>query len=75
MRKEYELTKEEFAEIVKINKKGGDPVIYITGGQPIGFTLQEKINMYWDTLAKKYGFDKDTVQGITNTKFSAEETE
>jgi len=75
MRKEFELTKREFNEIIKINKEGGDPVMFISGGTPIGRSLTEKINDYWDVLAKKHGFRRDTVEGITNTKFSAEVVE
>jgi len=72
MRKEFELSKEEFDEIVEINKEGGDPVMFLSGGIPLGRSLQQKINDYWDRLGEKYKFQRDTVQGITNTKFSAE---
>ena len=72
MRKEFELSKEEFDEIVRINREGGDPVMFLSGGIPLGRSLQQKINDYWNRLGEKHGFLRDTVQGITNTKFSAE---
>ena len=57
MRKEFEMTQEEMDEIIAINKEGGDPVMYLSGGTPMGLTLQEKINDYWEKLGNKYGFD------------------
>lgn len=45
MKTKFTLTQEQFNEIVKINKEGGDPVMYISGGTPIGRSLQEKINL------------------------------
>lgn len=79
MSKEFELTDEQFEEIMKINKEGGDRVMYITGGQPLGTgkggafrSLQDKINDYWDKLAAELGFNKDTIKPVTNRKFLAE---
>lgn len=79
MRKEFELTDEQFNEILKINKEGSDRVMYISGGQPLGsgsggsfMSLQEKINAYWEKLGAELGFDWETIQGITDRKFSAE---
>lgn len=63
MKKEFEMTCAEMDEIIAINKAGGDPVMYVGGGIPIGRTLQEKINQYWETLGKKYGFKPMTAEG------------
>jgi hypothetical protein len=63
MRKEFEMTQEEMDKIISINKEGGDPVMYLSGGTPIGRSLQEKINDYWKELGNKYGFEPMTVQG------------
>ena len=56
MRVEFKITEEEYQEILEINKKGSDPVMYLSGGIPLGRSLQEKINDYWKTLGLKYGF-------------------
>lgn len=61
-RKEYQLQQAEMDKILSINKEGGDPVIYLSGGVPMGRSLQEKINDYWETLGEKYGFKSTTVQ-------------
>jgi len=44
----------------------------ISDGTPIGRSLQEKINDFWDELAKEKGFDKSTIQPIDNRNFYAE---
>lgn len=71
MRKEFELSDEQFAEIVKINKEGGDPVMFLSGGKPMGKSLQEKINDYWIKLERELGFDRFTIEPITKRKFTA----
>ncbi len=74
--KNFKLTDEEFAEIVAINKEGGDPVMYLSGGTPMGRSLAEKVNFYWEGLGRKRGFDPTTVQaGSSDKYFSAEEVE
>lgn len=70
-RKKYTLTKEQFEEILKINKEGSDPVMYLSGGIPTGKSLQEKINDYWENLGKELGFDWKTIEPIDNTNFYA----
>ena len=71
--KSYKLTKKEMAQIVKINKKGGDPLMYLSGGIPMGRSLQEKINDFWKDLGKKKCFDWKTIKPIDNFNFKAEE--
>lgn len=66
--KEFKMTQEEMDKILSINKEGGDPVTYLSGGKPMGKSLQEKINDYWKELGKKYGFQWDTVTGPGSTK-------
>lgn len=63
MKKEFEMTQEEMDNIIAINKEGGDPVMYLSGGIPMGRSLQEKINDYWEILGKKYGFDPLSAEG------------
>ena len=60
MRQEFEMTQEEMDNIIAINKGGGDPVMFLSGGTPMGSSLQEKINQYWGILGNKYGFKKMT---------------
>lgn len=77
MIKEYQLTEEEFDKILAINKEGGDPVMFLSGGTPLGQSLTEKINDYWKQLGAKYNFDWTTVKsnGKGNLYFDALSTE
>jgi len=76
MRQEFEMTQEEMDNIIAINKGGGDPVMFLSGGTPMGSSLQEKINQYWQILGNKYGFKPMTVEGSSKGKlfFIAEPT-
>lgn len=63
MKQEFEITREEMDNIITINKGGGDPVMFLSGGTPMGSSLQEKINQYWLILSNKYGFEQMSVEG------------
>lgn len=69
--KKFTLSDAQFEKIVRINKEGGDPVMYLSGGQRIGRSLQEKINDYWKIIGKEMGFDYTTVEPIDNINFYA----
>ncbi len=71
-KQKFTLTEEQFQKIIAINKEGGDPVMYLSGGTPIGRSLREKINAYWDELSKEFGFDWETIEAIDNYNFYAE---
>lgn len=58
--------------IKEINKQGSDPVMYLSGGQPMGQSLQEKINDYWKVLGREMNFDWTTIEPIDNYNFYAE---
>jgi len=68
MKKVFEMTQEEMDNIIAINNDGGDPVMFLSGGTPMGRSLQEKINQYWDILGKKYGFLPEAVEGSSKGK-------
>lgn len=68
MRQEFEMTQEEMDNIIAINKGGADPVMFLSGGTPMGSSLQEKINQYWEILGNKYGFKPMTVEGSSKGK-------
>jgi hypothetical protein len=68
MKQEFEMTQEEMDNIIAINKGGGDPVMFLSGGTPMGSSLQEKINQYWEILGNKYGFKQMTVEGSSKGK-------
>ena len=76
MRQEFEMTQEEMDNIIAINKGGGDPVMFLSGGTPMGSSLKEKINQYWGILGDKYGFKPMTVEGSSKGElfFIAEAT-
>jgi hypothetical protein len=68
MKQEFEMTQEEMDNIIAINKGGGDPIMFLSGGIPMGSSLQEKINQYWKILGNKYGFKPMTVEGSSKGK-------
>ena len=68
MKQEFEMTQSEMDNIIAINKGGGDPVMFLSGGKPMGSSLQEKINQYWEILGDKYGFKTMTVEGSSKGK-------
>jgi hypothetical protein len=68
MKQEFQMTQEEMDNIIAINRGGGDPVMFLSGGVPMGQSLQEKINQYWDILGNKYGFEHMTVEGSARGK-------
>jgi DNA-binding XRE family transcriptional regulator len=68
MNQEFEMTQEEMDNIIAINKGGGDPVMFLSGGVPMGSSLQEKINQYWVILGNKYGFKPMTAKGSSKGK-------
>lgn len=76
MKQEFQMEQSEMDNILAINKGGGDPVMFLGGGTPMGSSLQEKINQYWDILGNKYGFKPLTVEGSARGKlfFLAEPT-
>lgn len=70
------MTQQEMDNIIQINKDGGDPVMFLSGGTPMGSSLQEKVNRYWEILGNQYGFRPLTVEGSSRGKlfFLAEPT-
>jgi len=68
MKQEFEMTQEEMDHIVAINKGGGDPVMFLSGGVAMGSSLQEKINQYWAILGNKYGFKPLNVEPSSKGK-------
>lgn len=70
-KKRYRLSDQQFQKIVNINRSGSDPVMYLGGGIPMGSSLQEKINEYWDYLGRVMGFDPKTVDPINDREFYA----
>ncbi len=68
MKQEFEMTQEEMDNIIAINNGGGDPVMFLSGGTPMGSSLQEKINQYWKILSDKYGFKQMTVEASSSAR-------
>lgn len=71
MKTKYTLTQAQMDKIIAINKEGGDPVMYLSGGVPMGRSLQEKINDLWKELGAEMGFVVDTIEPIDNFNFYA----
>lgn len=60
MRKEFKLTEDELKEILNASK----PVPYMVFGGRGPMSPQEKANIVWRSLAKKYGFKLMTVKPV-----------
>ena len=75
MRKEFEMTLEDLQELLEAMKPR--PLLYLSGGIPMGRTQQERANDAWKALGKKMGFDGMTVKptGKGDRFFSAEVVE
>lgn len=75
-RTNYEMTEDDLAKLLDAMKQ--TPVMFITGGIPIGGSTQENANRAWQSLGEKMGFDYMTVQPISgkgNRFFTAIPTE
>jgi hypothetical protein len=59
-RTNYEMTEEDLNAILEACKP--TPVMYLSGGVPMGGSPQEKANLAWEKLGKRMGFDYMTVQ-------------
>lgn len=60
MRREYELTDEQFRRIYDASKP--TPVMYLSGGVPMFRSQQENANDAWQRLADELGFDWESVR-------------
>jgi hypothetical protein len=60
MRKEFELTEEQFNSLLDASKPV--PAMFLSGGTPMFGTPQGNANLAWQTLAKILGFIWDTVE-------------
>ena len=76
MRKEYEMTDEQKARIIEAGKP--IPVLFMSGGVPMGVGQQENANNAWKQLGRELGFDYLTVvpiSGKSDKFFTAEATQ
>lgn len=60
MRKEFEMTEAQLNDLLDAGKP--TPVMYLSGGIPMGGTPQENANRAWENLGKELGFRHMTVQ-------------
>ena len=56
----YEMTNKDLEELLDACKS--TPVMFLSGGTPIGGSPQENANRAWEKLGKKMGFDSITVR-------------
>ena len=59
-RTEYEMTQDDLDAILAACKP--TPVMFLSGGTPMGNSPQENANIAWGKLGKKMGFDHMTVR-------------
>jgi hypothetical protein len=62
MRKEFEMSAEQEAELLTACRP--TPVMYLSGGVPMGPSPQENANAAWCALGKELGFDGMTVRPV-----------
>lgn len=72
MRKEYEMTEKQLAEIMDACKP--TPAMFLSGGEPMAGTPQENANRAWQKLGDAMGFAHMTVRpnGKGDRHFTAE---
>lgn len=73
MTKEFEMSDDDLKELLEASKP--TPVMYISGGIPIGGTPQANANYAWQKLGEKLGFDWTSaapVSGKGDRFFTAE---
>lgn len=59
-RTEYEMTEADLSELLAAMKPV--PLMYLSGGMPIGRSQQENANDAWEKLGKRMRFDHMTVE-------------
>jgi len=59
---EFEMSEDDLKELLDAGKP--TPVMYLSGGIPIGGNPQENANRAWKRLGEKMGFDHMTVRPI-----------
>lgn len=73
MRKEFAITEEQRDTLLEAMKP--TPVMYLSGGRPLGPSQQENANAAWVKLGKEMGFKGMTVRpvpGKSDLHFTAE---
>lgn len=76
MRREYEMSEDDLAELLDASKP--TPAMWGSNGVPFFGTQQENANRAWCALGERMGFDYTTVQpaaGKGQRFFTAEQTE
>jgi hypothetical protein len=75
MRKEFEMTEDDLNTLFEAMKP--QPLMYLSGGIPMGVDPQTRANDAWIALGKRLGFDGMTVKptGKGDRFFTAEITE
>lgn len=73
LRRQYELTDEQLSRLLDACKP--TPVMYLSGGMPMGPSQQENANSAWAALGREMGFDPWSVRpvpGKSQAFFTAE---
>lgn len=63
-RTNYEMTQAQLDAILDACKP--TPVMFLSGGTPMGGSPQENANAAWERLGKEMGFDHMTVQPVSS---------
>ena len=72
MRKTYTMTEEQLNTLLDACKP--TPVMYLSGGVPMGGAPQENANRAWATLGEELGFNPMSVRpGANQREFTAED--
>ena len=73
MRKRFEMTQEQLEKLLDACKP--TPVMFLSGGVPMGRSVQENANDAWAAIGSEMGFQHMTVQpaGGDMKVFTAEE--
>ena len=63
MRKEYEMNDEQLEALLDASRP--TPVMFLSGGRPMGPSPRENANYAWKKLGDELGFNWHTVQPVS----------
>lgn len=63
MRKEFTMTEDQLSELLQASRP--TPIMYLSGGIPMGPSQQENANQAWQKLGEELGFVWDTVEPVS----------
>ncbi len=61
MKARFKMSQADFDKLLEI-ARNPSPVMYLSGGVPMGPSTQERANAFWQDLASQFGFIWDSAE-------------